>query len=693
MQIEKTHSSPVRTLMGRIPPNRAFEAALRSMAHPLAIIAVLLLLLNDHWLRWVSPSWLTGKLGDFTWLVFAPFIAAAALAWIIPPRIPRHEAVVRWLAFVLIGLWFALAKTVPFVHVLTTAAWESIIGWQGSLRMDASDLLALPALLIGWWIWQDAARRPASLRPIASISLALGIVATLASDGPVYSWSDSGITYICKQGPFLVTSTEAQPLADYINSGNDHAVGDPDDPDSYEITRRHNVFRSHDGGLTWSNDLEENYRQQVGGNCSQDSANEVTDPRDPSLRYRWTPGERIERSTDAGQTWIPDYELAMLQQDVRSYYNHYSSTAPYGEYTREYLPSPVSGLVDDETGNLVLAMSWDGVLVRTASDGQWKWVSLGEDYQLAVITRFDELTTMLFFEFWLAGALVFLVVTTSTLYIRHRLIGLERFIFAGTGWLGWFAITFLLLPDSKVSSDSFEMHYITVGLVSLPLLVFLAIPLSVGSVWDIARNYRQHIRPIVLVGLSSAVLFLLPLVAWTQGTIPRYITALSFAVLLAFSALIAGHLYLKERLPVEKPKKKKLEDEIGSSSDIEESIIDGSQIREITSQGIRYMDADGEEQFIDFAACYDNYVKERLSPERWALYKELNPKADNDWDHYVERIKSDKEVAQRNILSSRFPYIEFYTQPPTRFKFASEEAYREVRQAIEEAGWRTGDLS
>ena len=80
-------------------------------------MAILLLLFNDHWLRYAHPSWLTGKLGDFTWLVFAPFIAALLFAWIIPQRWKQHAG---WLSIGFIGVWFATAKTIPFVHELTT---------------------------------------------------------------------------------------------------------------------------------------------------------------------------------------------------------------------------------------------------------------------------------------------------------------------------------------------------------------------------------------------------------------------------------------------------------------------------------------------------------------------------------------------------------------------------------------------
>jgi len=41
-------------------------------AHPLALAAAALILLNDFVLRGHAPGWLTGKLSDVGWLVVAP---------------------------------------------------------------------------------------------------------------------------------------------------------------------------------------------------------------------------------------------------------------------------------------------------------------------------------------------------------------------------------------------------------------------------------------------------------------------------------------------------------------------------------------------------------------------------------------------------------------------------------------------
>lgn len=533
--------------------NKAFRRAAHSLTHPLSIIAIVLLLLNDHWLRWTYPSWLTGKLGDFTWLIFAPFIAAIVFAWVIPRRLHNHEQIVGFVSFITIGLWFALAKTVPAIHLVTTMAWENIIGWQGSLRMDVSDLLTLPALLIGWHIWQSSKQHRTSLRAIGSVIFAFAVVATLASDGPVFSWSDSGIVSICQVGSSLLTATENMPTTIYKGAEAGQPYADPDDRNSYIVIRSTNVFTSEDGGLTWGHRVEEDFVLPESG-CSDVGSKVVTDPDDNAIQYRWESGESIQQSTDAGVTWSLVYGLDELQQDVRRYYNHYSSTGY--EYTRRFIPGPVSGLVDQITGNLVLAMSWDGVLVRTAADGEWHWIALGGKYGLADIQNFSQFSSILFFELWLAGAMGFLVVTTSTAYIRQKSIGRIRKGLLAIGWLSWVVLTVVLLPNSKGYAGSIFIPWFNLGLVSLPLLVFLALPLSVGAVWDIARNFRKLWKQIALVAVGAALLFLLPFIPWMLGTIPRYTTALAFAMILTFSGLVSGYRYLQPVLPVlEKPKK------------------------------------------------------------------------------------------------------------------------------------------
>ena len=122
----------------------------------------------------------------------------------------------------------------------------------------------------------------------------------------------------------------------------------------------------------------------------------------------------------------------------------------------------------------------------------------------------------------------------------------------------------------------------------------------------------------------------------------------------------------------------------------------GKQIQRMVAQGLWYIDDDGTEQFIDFAICYENYVQVALTPEKLEAMKRASNKSDTEWAEHFERIKRLKYVGDRNILTAPWadgPYIEFYTKPPIRFKFATVEQYQRVRNYIERTGWRTGDRS
>ena len=67
--------------------NKTFQKAVYLLSRPVSLLALFLLFLNDHVLRVLWPSWITGKLGDFAWLFFAPFALAALLALLIPASV------------------------------------------------------------------------------------------------------------------------------------------------------------------------------------------------------------------------------------------------------------------------------------------------------------------------------------------------------------------------------------------------------------------------------------------------------------------------------------------------------------------------------------------------------------------------------------------------------------------------------
>jgi len=479
--------------------NKAFRRAMHCLSHPVSIGALIVLLLNDHVWRRAWPSWLTGKLGDFTWLIFAPFLLAAILAWLIPSRIQQREARIGQLAIVITGLVFGLAKTIPAFHAVTIWVLETLTGWPNVLRRDPTDLLALPALLLAWQIWKQCEARRSALPSKGLVLLPLAVLATMA-DSPA---PDYGITDLEMQG-----ST--------IFAGEDGA------------------FESEDGGLSWQG-------EGYGARFYEDQSREwrLKDPSDPHVQYRFVRGESIERSRDGGQTW--QMEIDLRGDEARRAYIMKGSY--YGSPV-----SPLDTIIHSPTGNLVVAMGQEGVLVRTA-DGEWHWVTVG-DYSAPELNRVDQVVSLLSGEMWLALALSGLAASSLAQFalVRRalksktwRMLSVIPLVII---WIGWLFIAIIMAPAATggYSVDEFA----AVG------LAVLAIPFGLGHAAGARRRYPGSLRPLLIVAVSVALLYLLPYVVWSQGGIPRYASATLYAVVLVAATLFTGHRYL-QRLPVTSP--------------------------------------------------------------------------------------------------------------------------------------------
>lgn len=127
---------------------------LNILLRPPFLIALTLLILNDHWLKYAWPGWLSGKLSDFSGLfVFAVFAFVIFGAWV---RTPKRLLVLH----LSIAVAFLAWKLAP-VEVLTN--WlSSVTGFPMPGRVkDASDLSALSILIVSYF-WINAPVRQKS---------------------------------------------------------------------------------------------------------------------------------------------------------------------------------------------------------------------------------------------------------------------------------------------------------------------------------------------------------------------------------------------------------------------------------------------------------------------------------------------------------------------------------------------------
>jgi hypothetical protein len=467
----------------------AFRHALRSLSHPAAIAAIALILVNDHVLKPFAPSWLTGKLSDAAWLVIAPLVTAAVLALVAPQKAGRA---VGPLTFLLCAGCFTLLKVSPESNHWLLEPARRLTGIPWYTASDLSDLAALPALGVGWLVWArskgEASRRSGGRWPV----LALAALALIA-DAPA---PFHGIACLRQDGDNIVASSD-------FGGGS---------------------YVSADGGMSWQSASPGSNGPQ-GCNARQ-SAWEISPPDGGQVRYRLVYGAGIDRSADGGQTWAREVELN--GGEARYYY--YRKFYSYGAGT-----GPYDAIFDAGTGNLVVAIGFEGALVR---DGQGRWtpVAVGQ-YRREALSS-DQVISLVSGEMWLAGiALLLMLALLNVAAVGFRRLTL---VLSVIGWALW-GFGVLLSPAGFSGSDY-------VGGPMLTTATFLSAAdgitmLITGEIWT--RSVSSLLR-IGLVSLGGALLFFIPFLLWGQGAIPSYQTAQIAGVVMLIVLLASSFVLIRK---------------------------------------------------------------------------------------------------------------------------------------------------
>lgn len=132
------------------------------MLHPVALLGLTLLVFNDHVLKRSHPGVLTGKLSDIAGLIVFPLMILAVLDLIVSLKRRRRRLVaglvITVCAVVFVGIQISTPLGEAYRYVLGALQFpfraltgaESIAPVQHT--PDASDVLALPALMVAWRI-------------------------------------------------------------------------------------------------------------------------------------------------------------------------------------------------------------------------------------------------------------------------------------------------------------------------------------------------------------------------------------------------------------------------------------------------------------------------------------------------------------------------------------------------------------
>lgn len=135
------------------------------MCHPVAIAAVVVLLVNDHLLKSRWPGPVTGKVSDLAGLVFFPLLLASI--WELIARITGHrpstatpKVVIGCILITAAG--FIAVKVSSAASDLYVDALEQVTGSDHEIVLDATDLFTLPAVALAWFVHRSTWRQLAS---------------------------------------------------------------------------------------------------------------------------------------------------------------------------------------------------------------------------------------------------------------------------------------------------------------------------------------------------------------------------------------------------------------------------------------------------------------------------------------------------------------------------------------------------
>jgi hypothetical protein len=367
--------------------------ALTCLTDRWSIIALALLLFNDHFLKYAWPSWLTGKLSDFAGLYFAPFffltITFFAL-WLIESAshrdseqswLARHANLIAIIWFIMIGGLFTALKISPASSQIVLNLMESFTGLPQAATVDPTDLLALAVLPIAFWQWHDLFGRqvevsshprefPRNLKRIGQLSV-LGV----ASVAIVATSYVPGVSVVD-----LAPDARDQNIL-YATLGQDISA--------YQVNTAYALAKSSDKGATWVS-LGPGGRRivtdpKIPGLCYLNSGWNVWafDANTRQTRGTWPAGQVgvIEPNTTSFESGplpaiaAPDWPLSVVfavaqNQVVRSYDSG---------STWETLPIDLAG--SNQAQALACAPSQPGLIFLITSSGKDTYTLLrSEDY-------------------------------------------------------------------------------------------------------------------------------------------------------------------------------------------------------------------------------------------------------------------------------------------------------------------------
>ena len=306
-----------------------------ALTHPVTLASISVLLVNDIVLKSLWPNaWVTGKLSDLAWVVFASPLLAFLLSFVTGSNRSSQRAVFL-VAYVGLPALYAAFNTFEPVHEWILSGISLVSGGTAGSPLDVTDSLVIPfGLGIALWVWRRGALSDSSLRLRAGLLVAA--IAALASVATSEIEPDLGIVNVSSSEYGIVRA-----ISSFGGGVGSH-------------------FVSRDGGMTWSQ--EDNLPDAYGWDSLGPRLDSVATKRGQYL----IEGTEILLVDERGQS-----ETAYSSTYLLSFGNKWTQLQQTWLSEWDEVPTvPLAIAYDEASGNLIAAMGIQGVVVGDSS-GKW----------------------------------------------------------------------------------------------------------------------------------------------------------------------------------------------------------------------------------------------------------------------------------------------------------------------------------
>jgi hypothetical protein len=460
------------------------RATLAWLAHPVTAVAVVVLLVNDHLLKAAWPGPVTGKLSDVAGMLVAPPLIALALS-LTGMRGPTSAVA----GLIMTGTLFTLMKTNGYAAQLAESVWSSLVG-PSRVVVDPTDLLALPALAIAWWLARFAARRTAgrAAAPFdvdwsrrVRVLVVLPLAALALGSSSVFDEPAPDPTMSAWEGQFLIwDGTSGRLSAD---------------------------------GLTWR-DIAPDERASIDAADLADGVlvrMQCLGAGPPCYRVD---EERSRVWEFDGATWRVAWEISEGRQE---FLRRPAGFGPRKTYARRSLAVlPVAG------GHVVVVADGLAGVIRRGPDGTWERISVagGQPKPLRRPGR------GIGAEVWIAVAAGFSAFAAAC--VPRRALR-RRALMPGPQWGPGVAVFGALFAALNWMSEG--------GILLLPVGVLLVPVGAARIVWQMVDPPTEWS---VAVGMAAFVVVALPFLGWSAGWPDDYRVAWAVALVAGTAVTVAG---------------------------------------------------------------------------------------------------------------------------------------------------------